>query len=190
MQATRYPVPGLSLRDLTRDDAAALCAHLLALSDTDRSLRFAGALVTDASIERYAAGIRFDHDAVIGLTGAKGLVDLAHGALFSSAGAWLVEAAFSVDENWRGFGLGKWLMAAVQDFARQAGASEVAGMCLVRNLRMRRVFECAGMTLTREDGEVHAQGRLSCADALAAPAGLMRPGRVGKLSSQPVGLAL
>lgn len=53
-------------------------------------------------------------------------------------------------------------MQAVQAQARAVGAERLLGLCSVRNLPMRRIFEAAGMQPTREDHEMHAHCDLPC----------------------------
>jgi GNAT superfamily N-acetyltransferase len=163
-------------------DAGRIAAHLLRLSPEDRSLRFAAGLVTDQTICAYVRHLRFGHDAVFGLVDAAGAVaGLAHGCLFEDQGRPQIEAAFSVDAALRGLGFGARLMATLGDFAARRGAALV-GLCHVRNLPMRRIFERAGMTLTREDDEMHAR-------CDAAPRTPVLSGRSGKLHTVRAGLS-
>lgn len=146
---------------LDAEDAAQIEAHLLRLSPQDRSLRFAAGLVTDETIRRHVASLRFDRDAVFGLRGADGsIVGLAHGCVYVVAGQTRIETAFSIDVEQRGRGLGALLMAAIEVFATGIAAQSLVGTCAARNLPMRRVFERAGMALTREDDEMHAFRRV------------------------------
>jgi hypothetical protein len=46
-------------------------------------------------------------------------------------------------------------------FRGVGGADAVVGMCVARNLPMRCIFAGAGMTMTREDDEVHACRQLA-----------------------------
>nr|WP_256735250.1 GNAT family N-acetyltransferase [Variovorax sp. dw_954] len=89
-----------------------------------------------------------------------GQPSLAVGGFHHDQGSLHVEAAFSVDTAWRGRGWGTRLMEAVQAQARAAGVQRVLGMCAVRNLPMRHVFERAVMQLIREDDEMHAHREL------------------------------
>lgn len=147
----------LKLLALHAADTSRIEAHLLRLSVDDRSLRFTAGLVTDETIRRYVAGLRFERDAVFGLIDADGVVvGIAHGCVFVAAGEVRVETAFSIDVAWRGRGLAHALMGALECFAKREGAKALVGSCVARNLRMRRVFERADMTLTREDDELHA----------------------------------
>lgn len=147
----------LAIVALQTADADRIAAHLLRLSPDDRSLRFAAGLVTDQTVCAYVGRMRFGSDAVFGLIDAGGaVVGLAHGCLYEDRGKPQIEAAFSIDAPLRGQGFGTRLMALLADFAARRGAALV-GMCHVRNLPMRRIFERGGLTLTREDDELHAR---------------------------------
>lgn len=147
----------LTIAALHDADAPAVADHLLRLEPSDRSLRFTAGLVTDETIRRYVGRIRFDIDAVFGLIDGDGLlVGLAHGCVYGVAGKLHIECAFSIDAAWRGQGFGVCLMDAIEAFAGTRGACRMVGTCLCRNAAMRRLFEGAGMTLTREGDEMHA----------------------------------
>ncbi len=152
----------LPIRVLHAVDAALIEAHLLRLAPVDRSLRFAAGVVTDETICRYVAGIRFGTDAVLGMVNADGeLVAFAHGCAYTVGKRVNVEVAFSVDADQRGKGIGSSLMAETRRFAESIRAHNVLGMCVARNAPMRRIFANAGMTMTRDDDEVHACCHLS-----------------------------
>lgn len=139
-------------------DRARIEAHLLRLSPEDRSLRFAAGLVTDETVRRYATSIDFGGDLVMGLVSKRGFViGLVHGCVFEHGGRLHVEAAFSVDAEWRGRGLGRRLMEALLTGTAALGGAVLVGQCAVRNLPMRRIFERAEMTLTRDDDELDAR---------------------------------
>ena len=110
-------------------DAARIEHHLLRLDPADRSLRFAAGVVTDDTIRRYVKGIRFGHDAVLGVVDAGGeLVAFAHGCVYSVGKRARVEVAFSVDAGRRGQGIGSALMAQTRRFAESIGAHSVRPM--------------------------------------------------------------
>jgi RimJ/RimL family protein N-acetyltransferase len=160
-----------SITPLLRSDTARIEDHLLRLCAEDRSLRFAAGLVTDATIRRYVAAIPFERDLVLGLVSQRGSVfGLVHGCVFTADGRSHVEAAFSIDAAWRGHGLATSLMRAlttrVADRADATGAT-IVGSCAARNLPMRAVFGNAGMTLRREEDEIHAHGLVSSSLGLA-----------------------
>ena len=147
----------IEIRIATATDRARIEAHLLRLSPRDRSLRFAAGLVTDETIRAYVAGFRFGSDALLAMVDDDGgIVGLAHGCVYRAAGELRLEAAFSIDEDRRGEGLGSALMAAIDAFATDCGARALVGVCVARNLPMRRIFERAGMTMTREEDDLHA----------------------------------
>jgi GNAT superfamily N-acetyltransferase len=167
----------LAIVSLQAADAPRILAHLLRLSPEDRSLRFAAALVTDDTIARYVLNIRYGDDAVIGLVDPRGdLVGLAHGCVFQAHGRTQMEAAFSIDEACRGQGFGHRLMAMLHAHAARHGGATLVGICHARNLPMRRVFQHAGLALTREDDELHARGDV-------AAEALQLSGRSGKLGA-------
>ena len=149
---------------LRAKDLAQVEAHLLRLAPQDRSLRFSAGLVTNETIHRYVADIRFDRDAVFGLIDAAGsIVGVAHGCMYSVAGHVHVETAFSIDAAWRNQGHGACLMRAVASFASSEGARKLVAICSARNRPMRRIFERAGMEITREEDEIHASCPPDCA---------------------------
>ena len=102
----------LPIRALDLADGARIEDHLLRLSPADRSLRFAAGVVTDETIRRYVAGIRFGSDAVLGIVDERGeLVAFAHGCVYSVGKPARVKVAFNVDAGRRGRGWGAGLMA-------------------------------------------------------------------------------
>jgi GNAT superfamily N-acetyltransferase len=161
--------------DLQAGDTDRIAAHLLRLAPEDRSLRFSAGVVTDEAIRAYVGRIRFGHDLVLGLVSKRGLVfGLAHGCVFHQRGQMHIDAAFSVDAAWRGVGLGKALMEAVQLRASERASERAAlvGMCATRNWPMRRIFEGAGLTLRREENEMRAHGWVLPRRAINRPAAL------------------
>jgi GNAT superfamily N-acetyltransferase len=151
----------LAITALEAIDSVRIEAHLLRLAPEDRSRRFSAGLVTDETIHRYVAGIRFGHDVVMGLVSKRGLVvAFVHGCVYQVHTKTHVETAFSVDAEWRGHGFGTRLMEAVQVRASADGGAALVGTCAVRNLPMRRIFEHAGLTLTREEDEMRAYGQV------------------------------
>jgi len=168
-----------AIQALDAFDAPRIAAHLLRLAPEDRSARFAAGLVTDTTICRYVGSMRFGHDALFGLVDANAqVVGLAHGCVFEVQGRSRIEAAFSVDDGLRGLGLGTRLMRALDAFASVRDMAAVVGLCASRNLAMRRIFERAGMQLTRADDEVHA---MRCLQPLTGH-GPVLSGRSGKLA--------
>ena len=152
-------------------DRTRIEAHLLRLAPADRSLRFAAGVMTDETIRRYVAAIPFERDLVIGLVSKLGrVIGLAHGCVFEAHGRRHVEAAFSVDAEWRGRGLGKRLMESLMRRTEAEGGAVLVGSCAPRNLPMRRIFEHAEMALTREEDELNARRELDGCAAVPAAA--------------------
>ena len=174
-----HPFEALSIEVLQSGDAPRITAHLTRLSAEDRALRFNSALTDDAQIARYVGQMRFDEDLILGLVDAAGqVVGVAHGCAFAAGAEPRIEAAFSVDDGYRGRGLGNALMRSLQTAAAQHGVASIVGLCATRNRPMRRIFERAGMALEREDDEIHA-----CLALHAGPSqanGNVRSGRSGK----------
>ena len=155
----------LAITVLKGTDRARIQAHLLRLRPEDRSLRFSAGLVTDETIRRYVAGIRFDDDLLMGLVDERDLlVGLVHGCVYPVRTQTHIEAAFSLDAEWRGHGFGTRLMGALQARAGTRAGVALVGICAARNLKMRRIFEHAGMALTREEDEIHAYLPLQAED--------------------------
>lgn len=154
--ASELTVKAAKVSDLSR-----IQDHLLRLSADDRSRRFSAGVVADDTIRAYVSRMRVGHDLVFCLLDREhSVVGLAHGCAYQARGSAHVEVAFSVDAAWRGRGWGTRLMQAVQEQARSAGVQHVLGLCSVRNLPMRRIFERADMQLTREEDEMHAHREL------------------------------
>lgn len=172
-------IDGLSIEAMHAGDAPRIAEHFARLSPDDRALRFNSSLIDDAQLKRYVGQMRFGVDVVLGLVDARGsVVGIAHGCVFAARGQRCIEAAFSVDAAYRGRGHGGALMHALQAAAPGQCVSAIVGICAARNLPMRRIFQGAGMTLTREDDEF--QARLALAAGTAAAAGDVLSGRSGK----------
>lgn len=160
----------LTIQPLLAGERGLIEAHLLRLAPEDRSLRFAAGLVTDDTVRRYVASIRFGHDLTIGLVDAAcQVVGFAHGAVFERQGRRHVEAAFSVDAPLRGLGFGARLMHALLLRVAGEGGATVVGSCAARNLPMRRLFERAEMALVREDDELSAHRQVAPRVVIPAP---------------------
>jgi GNAT superfamily N-acetyltransferase len=160
----------LPVRVLAATDAARIEHHLLRLTAADRSLRFAGGIVTDEAIRRHVAAIRFGTDAVLAMRDdADRVVAFAHGSVHAAGGWTRVEVAVSVDAERRGHGLGSTLMAEACRFAGSIGAYSVLGVCLARDVPMRRLFARVGMAMTLDGDRVHACRQLAVRRRQASP---------------------
>lgn len=173
---------GLSIEALHAGDVPRIAEHFARLSPDDRALRFNSSLIDDAQLKRYVGQMRFGEDVVLGLVDTQGsVVGVAHGCVFDARGERRIEAAFSVDAAYRGRGFGCALMQALRTAAPKR-VSAIVGLCAVRNLPMRRIFQRAGMMLTREDDEF--QARLALETCAPAADGAVLSGRSGKRASR------
>ncbi len=111
-----HPRRWVPIRTLHAGHRAKVQAHLLALNDEDRALRF-GHAISDERITRYAEQIDFDRDRVFGTFNRRlELLTLAHLALDREHG--VAEFAVSVLPRARGRGLGTRLFAHAVMHAR------------------------------------------------------------------------
>ncbi len=133
-------------------------SHLLALSETDRHLRF-GALMHDAAVERYVAGIDFSHDRLFGIFDLDmRLAGLAHLALEPAQR--FAELGLSVDRQQRGKGYGFALLDRAKLHAVNRGFKTLLMYCLSENKTMVHLARKAGLKVVTEQGAVDAHLRL------------------------------
>jgi GNAT superfamily N-acetyltransferase len=140
------------VRKLWPTDKTAFREHLLRLDFETRRKRFAMA-ASDHFIERYAATcFRLDsiiHGYFVGGT-LRGVGEL---RLLDTTST-QAEAAFSVETDWQGTGVGTDLMEHTLLTARNRGVSKVFMNCLASNRSMQRMARSAGAELEYESGEV------------------------------------
>lgn len=161
-RSDKSPPEGL-LRRLSMADGPALIEHFLRLDGRGRCERF-GMSASDAFLRAYATRcLEFD-EAVFGfqvdgqIRGAGELRSL--GAQKEAEEGVLMEAAFSVEPEWRGKGIGGRLMASVVITARGCGATAIYLACLPQNATMQRLarkfdarirFESAPLRLSQDE---------------------------------------
>jgi RimJ/RimL family protein N-acetyltransferase len=137
-------------------------AHLLALRDTDRRLRF-GMHATDDFINGYVNSFRFERDCFFGVIDSSlqiiGLAHLAYGNA-SSSQQHTAEFGVSVSENGRGFGVGTSLFKRSAIHARNTNISILYVHCLSSNAAMMHIARKAGMAVEYSYGEADAFLRL------------------------------
>src|SRR4051812_6196356 len=136
-------------------------AHLLALDEQDRYLRF-GYPATDEQISRYVAGLDFERDDIFGIYNRRlELIAMAHLAFLhnedSAAGA---EFGVSVLKKARGRGYGARLFDRAVMHARNEGVELMFIHALSENTAMIRIARNAGAVLERAGGETDAYLRL------------------------------
>jgi GNAT superfamily N-acetyltransferase len=154
-------VPIRSLGPRHRDRIA---AHLVALEDADRYLRF-GYPATDGQIAKYVDMLDFDHDEVFGIFNRRlELIALAHLAHATADGAGKVgtmsEFGVSVLRKARGRGFGARLFEHAVLHARNRGVQTLFIHALSENTAMLKIARNASATVERDGSESEAWLRL------------------------------
>jgi GNAT superfamily N-acetyltransferase len=136
-------------------------AHLLALGDRDRYLRF-GYPATDEQIMRYVAALDFERDDVFGIYNRKlKLIAMAHLAFAADpAMQSCAEFGVSVLEKARGRGFGSRLFERAAIHARNQGVEMLFIHALAENTAMINISRNAGAVLERAGSETDAYLRL------------------------------
>jgi GNAT superfamily N-acetyltransferase len=153
------PVRSLSARHRPR-----ILAHLLALPDADRYLRF-GYAASDGQLAHYTDLIDFTRDEAFGIFNRRlELVAMAHLAALpraQDAGA-RAEAEFGVSvlPKVRGRGYGSRLFDHAALHARNRGISTLVIHALSENTVMLKIVRSAGAVVEREGGESQARLQL------------------------------
>ncbi|QHI99560.1 GNAT family N-acetyltransferase [Xylophilus rhododendri] len=132
-------------------------AHLLALDEGDRYLRF-GYVARDAQINQYVARLDFDRDEIFGIYNRRlELIAVAHLA-YGDAGQSPRTAEFgvSVVPRVRGRGFGGRLFARAIVHARNAGIGQIVVQALSENAAMLKIARKAGATVQRDGSESQA----------------------------------
>ena len=159
--AVRF-APWIPIRSLSPRHRARILAHLMALSEGDRYLRF-GYAAGDEQIGRYVAGLNFDRDEVFGVYNRKlDLIALAHLA-YPSADALVPGAAEfggSVMAHARGRGYGARLFEHAMLHARNRGLDTLFIHALSENTAMLRIARKAGARVERDGSETDAYLKL------------------------------
>ena len=140
------------LAELGQQHKSLIRQHLLALSPSDRRLRF-GTPASDLAIQRYVDTIDFTRDIVLGLVDEAGrLVGLGH---LSLAGP-VPELGLSIDRSARTSGLGSLLLARACGHVREAGKDQLVMHYLPENTALARLAARGGMRLDVVEGEGRA----------------------------------
>jgi GNAT superfamily N-acetyltransferase len=161
-----YLVP---IRSLGPAHCARIRAHLLALSEHDRYLRF-GFAATDEHVSRYADGLDFERDEIFGVYNRKlELLAVAHlarpaEALGSQSCKNCAEFGVSVAASARGRGLGTRLFERALMHARNAGVDMLFIHALSENTAMLKIAQKAGALVERNGSETEAYVLLPKAD--------------------------
>ena len=159
---TAAPPSWVPIRILSANHRAAVVAHLLALAERDRYLRF-GFPATDDQIRHYVDGIDFDCDEVFGVFNRKlDIVAMAHVAYPEpeSAASHPAEFGGSVLPHLRGKGIGTRLFEHAMLHIRNRGLDTIYIHALSENTAMLAIAKHAGATVERSGGESDAHLRL------------------------------
>jgi GNAT superfamily N-acetyltransferase len=155
--ATAHP-PWIPIRSLAPKHRHRLLAHLLALPERDRYLRF-GYPANDAQITRYVEGLDFERDEVFGVYNRHlELIALAHLAFSPQEGAAGPGAEFggSVLPHARGRGYGARLFEHAMLHARNRHVDTLYIHALSENTVMLRIARKAGAVVKRSGSESDA----------------------------------
>lgn len=150
--------PWIPIRSLSPRQRDRIAAHLLALSERDRYLRF-GYAAGDAQIQRYVDGLDFDRDEVFGVFNRRlQLIALAHLAYPQPGqpGPQAAEFGGSVVAAARGRGYGARLFEHAMLHARNRGFDTLFIHALSENTAMLRIVRKAGARVEREGSESDA----------------------------------
>lgn len=152
------------IRSLARRHRHRIIDHLLTLEPRDRYLRF-GYAASDEQIRKYALGIDFNRDEVLGIFNHRlQLVALAHLAYGESVQGdptrAMAEFGVSVLKQARGRGLGRRLFDAAALHARNRGIDTLFIHALSENRPMLRIATSAGAIVERDGSESAAWLRL------------------------------
>ncbi|MES2632090.1 MAG: GNAT family N-acetyltransferase [Pseudomonadota bacterium] len=151
----------IPIRSLGPSHRERIAAHLVALDEHDRYLRF-GYAASDEQIQRYAQGLDFDRDDIFGVYNRKlELIAVAHLA-FSNDPKHVSCAEFGVSvlKKARGRGLGARLFERAVMHARNEGVDMLFIHALSENTAMIKIARNSGATLERAGSETDAYLRL------------------------------
>ena len=176
---TWVPIRSLGPRHRSR-----IAAHLLALGNDDRYLRF-GYPATDAQISKYFDTLEFEHDEVFGIFNRRleliAMAHLAHPVVVAGAGRpTMSEFGVSVLPNARNRGFGKRLFEHAMLHARNRGVQTLFIHALSENRAMLKIARNAGAIVERDGSESEALLTLP-PDTLASHVGELVEHQVAEL---------
>jgi ribosomal protein S18 acetylase RimI-like enzyme len=151
--------PWIPIRSLSPRHRDRIAAHLLALPEHDRYLRF-GYAAGDAQIQRYVDGLDFDQDEVFGVFNRRlvliALAHLAYPRPHQAAGPKAAEFGGSVLPQVRGRGYGARLFEHAMLHARNRGLDTMFIHALSENTTMLHIARRAGAVVQRDGSESEA----------------------------------
>ena len=162
-EQTAAPVSGplVPIRSLGAGHRARIAAHLLALDEHDRYLRF-GYAANDEQIQRYVDNLDFERDEIFGIFNRRlHLIAIAHLAFIHEPGAAAgAEFGVSVLKKARGRGYGARLFDRAVMHARNEGVELMFIHALSENTAMIRIARKGGAVIERAGSETEAYLRL------------------------------
>lgn len=165
MEALKSDGPSSSIvpiRSLTARHRRRIAAHLLALDEQDRYLRF-GYAAKDEQIALYVDGLDFERDDIFGIFNRRlDLIAMAHLAFLppEEGGVPGAEFGVSVSKKARGRGYGSRLFDRAVVHARNEGVELMFIHALSENVAMIRIARNAGAQVERAGTETEAYLRL------------------------------
>jgi GNAT superfamily N-acetyltransferase len=152
------------IRALDADHRDRIAAHLMALDNGDRYLRF-GYAASDEQIHRYVDGLDFERDEIFGIYNRKiELVAMAHLAMTGEGGPEgcksCAEFGVSVLKESRGRGYGSLLFDRAAMHARNDGITLMFIHALSENQAMLKIARNAGAVVEQSGPESEAHLRL------------------------------
>ncbi len=157
----RSPPLIVPIRSLGPGQRERIAAHLLALDEGDRYLRF-GYAANDAQVRRYVEQLDFERDEIFGIYNRRlELIAMAHLAFSVDPQCHAcAEFGVSVLKKARGKGFGARLFDRAVMHARNAGVDLMFIHALSENTAMLKIARNAGAELVREGAETEAYLRL------------------------------
>jgi ribosomal protein S18 acetylase RimI-like enzyme len=164
------PFRWVPIRSLSKRHRPRILAHLLALPEGDRYLRF-GYAASDAQLTRYTDLIDFSHDEVFGIFNRRlELLAMAHLAMLPNVAEGVrgeAEFGVSVLPAARGRGYGSRLFDNAVLHARNRQIDTLVIHALSENTAMLRIVRRGGAVVERDGGESQARLRLPPDDLLS-----------------------
>mgnify|MGYP000190322645 FL=1 len=151
----------IPIAPLSPEHLPQISAHLLALSEHDRYLRF-GYTATDEHIQRYIETLNFDRDEIYGIFNSDlEIIAMAHLALMKDPGReFSSEFGVSVAAHTRGRGYGARLFERAVIHARNEKVYQMYIHALSENAPMIRIARKGGAKIERDGSETEAFLRL------------------------------
>lgn len=174
------------IRSLAPRHRERITAHLLALREQDRYLRF-GYPATDAQLSKYVDMLDFEHDEVFGIFNRRldliAMAHLAHPVQRSDERTPVSEFGVSVVPTARGRGFGRRLFEHATLHARNRGVHSLLIHALSENTAMLRIARNAGAVIERDGPDAQALLRLP-ADSIGSHVGELVEQKAAELDYQ------